>query len=64
MCRGYNDLHSQLREAGETTQAAMPRHASKIGEIDLDSDQATRELPDQIGRIFRPIDAPREYQFA
>ncbi|MCH7802352.1 MAG: DUF1800 family protein, partial [Chloroflexi bacterium] len=51
-------------EVGETTQAALIRHASKIGEIDLDSDEARQEHADQIGTILQLIVASREYQFA
>ena len=51
-------------EVGETTQAALIRHANNIGEIDLDSDDARKEHADQIGRILQLIVASREYQFA
>ncbi len=51
-------------EVGETTQAALLRHANNIGEIDLDSDESREEHADQIGRILQLIVASREYQFA
>jgi len=51
-------------EVGETTQAALIRHANNIGEIDLDSEDARKEHADQIGRILQLIVASREFQFA
>ena len=52
-------------EVEERTRSALVRHASKLGDIELDTDQVQQqENVDRIGKILQLIVASREYQFA
>lgn len=51
-------------EVGDITKTALIKHASKLGEINLDSPERRRKYASQIGRFLQLIVASREYQFA